>query len=57
VSTHTLVIEISVEDIDPTIVDPHEVADEIMHPFDEARKAGNTTFEIGESFMSAEWGP
>lgn len=51
----TLVIEVSV-DADPRVVDPHEVADELMHYYDVEHKAGNTTFEIGEAFLSAEWG-
>lgn len=55
-STQTLVIEVSVENVDPSLVDPHEVAEEILYPYEAERLAGNTgRFEIGESFLSAEW--
>jgi hypothetical protein len=51
----TIVITFDVADVDPTLVDPLDIADEIMDAHEKERRAGNTRFALAQDFLSAEW--
>lgn len=41
-------------DLDPTLVDPHEVAEDVVHAYNESARANG---EMQVDFVSAEWSP
>jgi hypothetical protein len=49
-----LVIRVDV-DVDPTRVDPLEVAESLMYLYDEARKVDPPDFEMAQESLEAEW--
>lgn len=49
-----ITITFDVEGHDPTLVDPHDIADLVLDSYNEWAKANNKP-EFGHNNMSAEW--
>ena len=48
-------ITFDVLDVDPRLVDPHDIAEYLFGLYDIERRTGNTPFQLGENFLTAEW--
>lgn len=50
-----IVLTFDVADVDPTTLDPMEVAEYLFSLYDEDRRVGNAPYELAAGSLSAEW--
>lgn len=50
-----ITLKFDVQDVDPTLVDPNEIADYLFGLYDADVKANKPRYELAQGFLEAEW--